>query len=299
LPSVSRSIHDRRVGGIFSPPGHVGLLDVVADVLARPPAEDHQVEQAVGSQAVGAVNRDAGALAGGIESLHDGALAVHDHAAVDVRGDAAHGVVGRGQHRYGGVGRIDAQIGLAEAADVRQFGLEGLLAQMGGIQMHIVVDFAVTANALTGADFRQDGAGHDVAGRQIQQGGGIALHEPLSVAIAQDAAFTANRLGDQDPQPHDAGGVKLEELHVHQRDAPPGADRRAVTGVGESIGGDLEHAAETAGGKEDCLGGQDMQGRRWRVPRPPPPLQEVPSFMIRSTTWYSSKKVTSFLMHCW
>jgi hypothetical protein len=55
--------------------GHVDLLDIVADMLAGTPAKHHQVEQAVGSQAVGPVHRDTGTFAGGVEAVDDGALA--------------------------------------------------------------------------------------------------------------------------------------------------------------------------------------------------------------------------------
>jgi hypothetical protein len=170
VPSVRRSIQARRVGGMASR-GHVGLLDIVADVLPGPPAEHHQVEQAVGSQAVGAVNRYAGAFAGGVEAVDDGARAVQDHAPVDIRGDAAHGVMGRGQHRYGRVGRIDAQIGLAEAGDVGQFAAERFLSQMGGVQMNVVVDTAVAADSLTGPHLGENGTGDDVPGARSSRVG--------------------------------------------------------------------------------------------------------------------------------
>ena len=55
-------------------------------VLARAPAEDQRVEQRVGAEAVAAVDRDAGHLAGGVE-------AGDRRRAVDVGLDAAHDVV--------------------------------------------------------------------------------------------------------------------------------------------------------------------------------------------------------------
>ena len=85
---------------------------------------------------------------------------------------------------------------------------------MGGVQVHVVVDLAVSADALAGTDLGEDGAGHDVPGGQVQQGRRVALHEPIPIAVAQDPAFAAHGFGDQDAQPHDAGGMKLEELHV-------------------------------------------------------------------------------------
>ncbi len=125
--------------------------------------------------------------------------------------------------------------------------------------MHVVVDLAVAAHALAGAHLGQNRAGDDVARCQVEQGGRVALHEALAVAIAQDAALAAHGFGDQDAQPHDAGGVELKELHVFQGDAAPGAHGRSVAGIGKGVGRDLEHAPESARGEQDGLGGQDVQ----------------------------------------
>ena len=122
---------------------------------------------------------------------------VHDHASIDIRGDAAHGIVRRGQHRDGRFGWIDTQVGVAETADVGQFAGQDRLAQVRGVQMDVVIDLAISADSLAGADLGQYGPGDDVPGGQIQQGRGVALHEALAVSIAQDAAFAAHRFGNQ------------------------------------------------------------------------------------------------------
>jgi hypothetical protein len=216
---------------------------------------------------------------------------------VDIRGDAAHGVMGRGQYRYGRVGRIDAQIGLAEAGDVGQFAAERFFSQMRGVQMNVVVDTAVAADSLTGPHLGENGTGDDVPWGQIQQGRRIALHETFPVPTAQDAAFAANRLGNQDAQSHDAGGMELKELHVFKGNPAPGAHRRTVAGVGVCIGCDLEHATESAGGKRTALAPKTCNSPV-ASSTATTPFDVVPS-RIRSTTWNSSKKATSFLMHCW
>ncbi len=56
--------------------------------------------------------------------------------------------------------------------------------------------------------------------------------------------------------------MELEELHVFERQASTQSDGRAVAGQGVGVGADLEHAAHTAGGKQDHLGpeGVDLAG---------------------------------------
>ena len=48
-------------------------------VVAGATAENHQVKQAVGAEAVGAVHRDAGAFAGGIQAVDNSPLRITDH----------------------------------------------------------------------------------------------------------------------------------------------------------------------------------------------------------------------------
>ena len=54
-------------------------------------------------------------------------------------------------------------------------------------------------------------------GRQVDDGGRVALHEALALAVEQAAALAAHRLGDQDAQPGQAGRMELVKLHVLQR----------------------------------------------------------------------------------
>ena len=227
-------------------------------VASGPPAKDHQVHQRVGAEPVGAMDRDAGALAGSVESGERLAVRVDDHAAIEIGGNAAHGIVGGGLHGHGLDGGVDAQVGAAEVGDIRQLGLHQLAAEMAGIEVHIVL--AIDAAAC--AHFEVDGPRHDVARRQIEESGRVALHKALPVTIQEDAALAAHRLGDEDAHLVDAGGVKLEKLQVLQGHAAPQGDGRPIPGQGMGIGRDLEHAAHTPGGKEDRLGaeGVDLAG---------------------------------------
>src|SRR5699024_8410440 len=102
-------------------------------------------------------------------------------------------------------------------------------------------------------------AGDDVARREILDGGGVALHEPFAVRVAQDAALAPDRLGDQDAQPGEPGRVELEELHVLQRQALAEDDAEPVAGQGVRVRGGLEDLASAAGGEHDRLGLENVQ----------------------------------------
>ena len=116
----------------------------------------------------------------------------------------------------------------------------------------------VGAAATAGADLGVDRAGHHVARGEVFDGGGVALHEALAVFVAQDAAFAASGLRQQNPHLPDPGRVELVELHVLQRQALAIDDAHAVTGEGVRVGRHLEDLAEAAGGEQHRLGLEDM-----------------------------------------
>ena len=72
----------------------------------------------------------------------------------------------------------------------------------------------VTLHAVALGDLGNDGAGDHVPRREVQERRRVALHEPLAPPVAQDPAFAAHGLGDEDSQAADPGGVELVELHV-------------------------------------------------------------------------------------
>ena len=75
------------------------------------PAEHYEVDQRIRAETVGAVYRDASRLADRHQAGHDHvgiAVGLHEHLAVIVRGDAAHVVMHRRQHRDRLFGEVDA-----------------------------------------------------------------------------------------------------------------------------------------------------------------------------------------------
>ena len=113
-------------------------------------------------------------------------------------------------------------------------------------------------------------------------------------AVAQDAAFAAQRLGEQDAHLVDAGGMELVELHVLERDAAAVGDRDAIAGGCHGIGRNLEDAAKAARGQQDRLGVEDVDFAGARLPARRRRADAVVG-QIRSSRWNSSKKLTFVL----
>ena len=103
-----------------------------------------------------------------------------------------------------------------------------------------------------------DGAGDDVARRQF--GARIVLgHEARAVGQAQDAAFAAHRLGDQERlgvRVIEAGRMELDELHVGDAAAGAPGHGDAVAGRGVGIGGVEVDLAGAAGGEHGMAGAE-------------------------------------------
>ena len=196
----------------------------------------------------------AGGLAGRVQA-GDHVGRVGEDLAADVRGDAAHAVVrGREDRHRLGVG-LHAQVGARELGDVRELRVDVRGLEVGEVEVDVVL---VRAGAAALAHLVGHRAGDHVTGGEVLQRRGVALHEALHLAVAQDAALAARRLRQQDAEARQARRVELEELHVLQRDAAAERHRGAVAGEGVGVRGGLEDLAEAAGGEHDRLRAEDV-----------------------------------------
>ena len=91
----------------------------------------------------------------------------------------------------------------------------------------------------------------------------VAEHEPLAGAVAQDPAFAAHALGDEDAlharRPDHPRRMELHELHVDQRRAGAVGERMAVAGAFPAVAGDAVGAADAAGGEDHGLGAEEQE----------------------------------------
>src|SRR6266699_2825586 len=191
--------------------GHVIVLcDELCHVLACTPSKDDQVNQRIGAQAVGAMHRDAGYFASSVEAWQRRPLRVNHHAGIKIGGNAAHGIM-RGRldgHRLGD--RLDAKIVTSEVGDIGQFFINDLFTQVSKVQVDIIL--AVDAAALF--DLLDDTARDNIAGSQVLEGGHVAFHEVLALAVEELSAFAARPFAEQDTHFVEAGGMELVHLHV-------------------------------------------------------------------------------------
>ena len=215
-------------------------------VLAGAAAEDQRVQQRVRAEAVAAVDRDAGDLAGRVEA-GDRRLAVH------VGLDAAHDVVAARLDVDRLARDVDAREVAADVDDLAQRLERALARHLGDVQR----DRAVREAAAL-VDLGLLGARDDVARGELHLVGRVLLHEALALGVVEVRALAAGALGDEDPVPGQRGRVVLDHLHVHQRGADAVGLRDPVAGADERVGGRLEALAGAAGGEDRRLGGEQL-----------------------------------------
>ena len=150
---------------------------------------------------------------------------------------------------------LDTEVGASELGDVGQLRVDVCGLEVGEVEQDVVL---VRATATAFTDFVGHRTGHDVTRGEVLDRGGVALHEALTLGVAEDAALTTCSLGQEDAQAGEACGVELEELHVLQRNAAVVGHGHAVTGQGVGVRGGLEDLADTTGGEDDRLGLEDV-----------------------------------------
>src|SRR6202048_5536655 len=80
-------------------------------------------------------------------------------------------------------------------------------------------------------NFDRLGAADHIARGQVLLARGILGHEPLTFAVGQIAALTARAFSDQDTRTVHAPRVKLDELHVLQRQSSAQSNAAAIAGA--------------------------------------------------------------------
>ena len=118
----------------------------------------------------------------------------------------------------------------------------------------VLADAASFAN-LDGHRTRDHVARGQILGRRR-----VALHEALAFGIDQIAAFAARAFGDQAAGAIDAGRMELHEFHVLQRQAGAQHHGIAIAGGRERRGAGEVDAAIAAGGDDDHVGAEAVDG---------------------------------------
>src|SRR5699024_7050083 len=115
---------------------HLDHLGVLRGGDAGAAAEDVDVQQRAGAQAVAAMDRHAGGLPGGVQPGY-GVCGMGRRLALDVGGDATHAVVRGGEHRDRVRVRLHAQVGAGELGDVGQLRIDVRGLEVGQVQVDV------------------------------------------------------------------------------------------------------------------------------------------------------------------
>ncbi len=203
-------------------------------------APEQAFQQARGGKAVRAVQARTSHFTRGEEAFEvRAAIQVHEHAAAEV--------VGRGHDGDGLLQGLDA-LGPASGEDVGEVGFQ-IQFLRDRLKVEVSAGFAPLRH------FLEDGAAHHIAGRQLHLLRRITRHETLALLVEEDAAFTAQGLGEQLARlarNEQRRRMELHELAVHdarvgavggREPVPRGAGRvrRVQVEVAEAAGG--EHRA--------------------------------------------------------
>src|SRR6202165_3411461 len=212
-------------------------------------AEDQEIGERISAKAIRTV-KTCGGFAGGKQPGNVGLRRFGVHA------DAAHHVVAGGTNFHGALGDVHVGKFFELVINAGKF----FLHVLGGLVRNVERRAAVFGAAAF-LDFGVDGAGHYVARGEFHALGVVFFHEALARFVAQDAAFSAHRFGDQNSLnargPNHSGGMELDEFHVHELGAGFVREGHAVTRVFPGVGSDAPGLANAAGGDDDGLGFED------------------------------------------
>ena len=200
------------------------------------------------------MDRDAGALAGGVEPFERGL-------AGQVGIDAAHVVVGAGPHRDRLVDGVDAGEDHGELAGAVQALDDLVRAQVAQVEEHV----AVHAAALVDLDLLR--ARDDVAASQLHRVGRVVLQEALALRVEEIGALASAALGDEHARRRERRRVELHHLHVLQGHAQAQRHRHPVPGAGVGV----------RGARVEPSGAARAEDHRLRADELEPAVQEVPA----------------------
>src|SRR5881296_3441970 len=222
----------------FSRRGSAGIGDSLLRVLGRgeaaPLTEHEALAQAVRSEAIRAVNRDA-------RGLPDRVQAGKGRLPGRVRGHPAHDVVLARTHGDRLVNRIESHVLLREFADHGQLLVDRRGSEV--TQVEAEVRPVGTLERAARFDLLDHRSREDVPRPQLHLGRQVTLHVALPLLVDQVAALAARRLRDQDARPRQTRRMELDHLHVLQRHTGAVGEGHAVACLDEAVRREFVHAA--------------------------------------------------------
>mmetsp|Transcript_2186 Transcript_2186/g.3675 ORF Transcript_2186/g.3675 Transcript_2186/m.3675 type:complete len:371 (-) Transcript_2186:799-1911(-) len=197
--------------------------------VGRLTSEDHEVEERVGTQAVGAMHRCATSLPGCQKARNDHVSLVFDDLALPVGRNATHIVVHGRQDWSRLLCDINACEDLGCLGNAWETLSEGLWWQVVQVQVDVV---RIRTHTTAFTDLHGHCTADNITRRQVLCRWCIAGHERLALAVAEDAALTTAALGEEAACWEDACGVELHELEILHWESCTRCHGAAITSAG-------------------------------------------------------------------
>jgi len=242
-------------GSLLSAGGHVLLGDFSSGT-----AENNKIEQGVGSETVGSVDRSTGSLTSGEEARNFTIIAflVHgDDLGGVVSGDSAHIVMDSGKDWNRLLGGVNTSENVGSLQNTGKTLVDGLWGQVVQVQVDVI---AFRTDTTISKNFHGHGAGNDISGSEIFSSGCVSLHETFTVLVPEDTTFTSATLGHEATGTIDTSRMELNELGVLNRETSSGNHTTTVTSAGMSGGAGLVGTTVPTGGENSLLGTHTMDG---------------------------------------
>lgn len=150
---------------------------------------------------------------------------------------------------------VDAREDLSGLRDTRQ----ALVKNLGGQVIQVEVDVVLLrSDSTTLADLHGHRTGHDITRGQVLGGGGVALHEALTLGVSQDTSLSSATLSNQASCSIDTSGVELNELGILDREASTQNHRVTVTGACVGRSGREVSTTITSSGEHSVIGAETV-----------------------------------------
>ena len=148
--------------------------------------------------------------------------------------------------------RVDTHVGLRKLTHERELEHDGFFAEMREVEVRVLA--VLVRNAATGFELLDDRPRDHVARPKLSLVPDTVVvvdEEAGAFAVAQIAALTASRFGDQDARARQTRRVILDKFHVFQTHTRAISQRHPVAGLDHAVGRKRENLAGSSGSDHD------------------------------------------------
>merc|ERR1719453_1700160 len=174
-------------------------------------AKDNEIEQGVGTQSIGTMDRGRGSLASSQDAWNNSVALTLQDLALPVGGDASHVVVDSWQDWSWLLGDIDTSEDLGSLRDAWKTLGQSLRWEVIEMEVNVVL---VWANTSAFTDLHGHGTTDNITRSQILCVWRISSHKWLAFTVAKDASLPTAALSEQATSWEDTCWVELDELQV-------------------------------------------------------------------------------------